>query len=264
MISLDGNKVLIVDRNLAELNDFKQILQRYNMVVLTAKTPEIALRYIRENEDMRLVLIDFEIDSTLDGAELASIILTRREVPIIFLSKDSSVEMLKKVEELTTYGYIQKGTSETIMMAGIKMALKLFREKKHLDESESLYKSLFVHYPKPLWIYDRDTLNFLMVNMAAIEKYGYSEQEFMRMKITDIRPLEDVKKVKDFIRHAPRNSKLRLAGQWVHLTKNGEPLEVKIVSHPILWFGKDARMVLALDVNDTSILDSSLEFLIED
>jgi PAS domain-containing protein len=37
-----------------------------------------------------------------------------------------------------------------------------------------------------------DTLEFLEVNQAAIDHYGYSREEFQTMTIRDIRPTEDV------------------------------------------------------------------------
>ena len=54
------------------------------------------------------------------------------------------------------------------------------------------YKVLFESNPFPMWIYDLDTLKFLAVNHAAIVKYGYSENEFSKMDLLDIRPHEDV------------------------------------------------------------------------
>ncbi len=43
-----------------------------------------------------------------------------------------------------------------------------------------------------MYILDRESLKFLEVNDAAIQKYGYSREEFLRMRTTDIRPPEDV------------------------------------------------------------------------
>ena len=51
-------------------------------------------------------------------------------------------------------------------------------ERKHaeakLRESEERYRKLFELNPQPTWIYDRETLRFLAVNKAALQKYGYT------------------------------------------------------------------------------------------
>ena len=50
------------------------------------------------------------------------------------------------------------------------------------------------HVPYPMWIYDLESLAFLDVNAAAIETYGFSREEFLKMTLLDIRPSEDVPK----------------------------------------------------------------------
>ena len=51
---------------------------------------------------------------------------------------------------------------------------------------------LFEASPMPMWVYDAETLRFLAVNDAAIRHYGYTRDEFLAMRITDIRPPEDI------------------------------------------------------------------------
>lgn len=58
--------------------------------------------------------------------------------------------------------------------------------------SEGAFERLFRHNPQPTWVYDLETLRFLAVNRAAVGKHGYAEHEFLTMRITDIRPGEDV------------------------------------------------------------------------
>src|SRR4051812_9865718 len=50
----------------------------------------------------------------------------------------------------------------------------------------------FARSPYPMWIYDRETHGFLDVNDAAVVGYGYSRAEFLKMKLLDIRPPEDI------------------------------------------------------------------------
>ena len=39
-----------------------------------------------------------------------------------------------------------------------------------------------------MWVFDHETLAFLEVNEAALEHYGYTREEFLRMTLKDIRP----------------------------------------------------------------------------
>lgn len=50
------------------------------------------------------------------------------------------------------------------------------------------YKTLFFHSPLPKLIYDVDTLQIQEVNVAAVNIYGYTKEEFLNMALTDIYP----------------------------------------------------------------------------
>ena len=71
-------------------------------------------------------------------------------------------------------------------------AIETGRLVRSLERSEERYRLLFEANPLPMWVYDADTLRFLAVNEAAVRHYGYTSTEFLSMKITDIRPREDV------------------------------------------------------------------------
>ncbi|OOQ56952.1 PAS domain S-box protein [Mucilaginibacter pedocola] len=55
-----------------------------------------------------------------------------------------------------------------------------------LKESEAHYRTLFFQSPLPKWILDSESLAFLQVNNAALNAYGYTEEEFLQMKLQDI------------------------------------------------------------------------------
>jgi len=112
--------------------------------------------------------------------------------------------------------------------------------------SEKKYRNLFENNPQPLWIYDLETLAFLEVNKAAIEQYGYSRSEFLKMTLKDIRPKEDVSDLLNDV--ANTTKELNKAGEWRHLKKNGEIIFVEIVSHTLDYESRKARLVHSFDV----------------
>src|SRR5262249_46052605 len=65
------------------------------------------------------------------------------------------------------------------------------RNDEALRKSESILRLLFSHTPLPTWVFDTETGRFLEVNEAAIKQYGFSEEEFKRMTVFDIRPAGD-------------------------------------------------------------------------
>lgn len=118
-----------------------------------------------------------------------------------------------------------------------------------LKASEERYRHLFRNNPLPIWIYNSETYRFLEVNLAAIEKYGYSEEEFLKMSILDIRPPEDIELVKK-ANGIRTDYGIRYERHWRHLKKNGGLLYADITSQIINHEGCKATLVLSNDVTE--------------
>lgn len=61
-----------------------------------------------------------------------------------------------------------------------------------LIESEEKYKLLFKGSPLPKIFWDFETLQIIDCNEAAVNKYGFSSEEFLKLKIRDLRLPEDM------------------------------------------------------------------------
>jgi PAS domain S-box-containing protein len=110
-------------------------------------------------------------------------------------------------------------------------------------ESEEGYRLLFESNPHPMWIYDRESLAFLAVNDAAVQNYGYSQDEFRSMSVKDIRPPEDIPWLLEKIAEIKPGMN---SASSRHLKKDGTLLKVEIVSHTLQFDGRHAELVLAL------------------
>ncbi|MFN2581969.1 MAG: putative bifunctional diguanylate cyclase/phosphodiesterase [Candidatus Dormibacteria bacterium] len=60
------------------------------------------------------------------------------------------------------------------------------RAARGLQRSEATFRALFDRNPQPMWVYEAGSLQILSVNNAAVEHYGYSREEFLGMRLTDI------------------------------------------------------------------------------
>jgi len=117
-----------------------------------------------------------------------------------------------------------------------------------LKETESRFRFLFADTPLPVFLYDVETLQYLEVNDAAVARYGYSRDEFLRMKITDIRPEEDVPR---FLEHLQT-----LRGEFLdfgavkHRLKDGSLIDVDVTARGVDWNGRTAALVAAQDITE--------------
>lgn len=131
---------------------------------------------------------------------------------------------------------------------------------KHIEETlrnqEEWYRSLFEVNPMPLWVYDRETLHFLEVNKAAIQKYGYTRDEFLRLTIADVRPESELNRLKIVLE---MNTQGFYHGKnWYHRKKDGTVFSVEISSHDLIFNGRPARLVLAHDVTEQLAAERAL------
>lgn len=107
--------------------------------------------------------------------------------------------------------------------------------------------ALFHSSPTPMWIYDRDTLQFLEVNDAAVDHYGWTRDEFRRRTLLDIRPLDDHEALQAHINEPAEDELFRDSGVWRHVTKDGRLLYVHITSHRANLEGREVVVVASLD-----------------
>ncbi len=117
-----------------------------------------------------------------------------------------------------------------------------------LAESEERCRILLNRNPLPLFVFDRETLRYLTVNDAAVAHYGYTRDEFHRMTVVDLRPAEDRPRLIREIEHGARG--LAAIGRWRHLLKNGTLIHVDVYAHDLVYGGRAARIVLAVDVSE--------------
>ena len=118
--------------------------------------------------------------------------------------------------------------------------------ESELRSSEERYRLLFKYNPHPMWVYDLETLEFIAVNHAAIKHYGYTRDEFLTMKITDIRPPEDIPLLLE--NRSQIDADTDATSLWRHQKKNLTIIDVEITSYSMIFDGRNAKLVLAHDV----------------
>ncbi len=138
-----------------------------------------------------------------------------------------------------------------------RLLQSLAQREDALQESERRYREMFESNPQPMWVYDVKSLAFLMVNDAAVARYGYSREEFLRMTIRDIRPAEDLPR---FLGHMSQiRSGFGAGDLWRHCLKDGSTILVEVSSHSLMVGDHAARVVLANDVTARAMAEQALK-----
>ena len=125
------------------------------------------------------------------------------------------------------------------------------RKAKLLNEIVAVQRSfnlLFEDNPQPMWIFENKTLEIMAVNSAACRKYGYSADEFCKLKILDLVTDEQIPAV--FKTISDHQDELRHSGPWEHVTKDGEHIMVQVVAHQLRSVGFNSTLVSIIDVTE--------------
>ena len=214
------------------------------------KTKDKAITRFESFEDL------FGLSISKNVSTLVGKIFNLGEVFVVKISKNNIT--IGDFTLIYSKGEILKNY-ELLSLFANQVGLYLDREKtgSALRDSEEKYHYLFANNPQPMWIYDFETLYFLEVNQAAIEHYGYSKEEFLKMKIKDIRPIEDVPALLLDLQEDQKSYKV--AGEWRHVKKNGKIINVDITTVSIRAYGKEVRHVLVQDITERKLAELALQ-----
>ena len=230
------------------------------------------LEFVSERVDTRArfeeALRDFAPDIILsdhglpgfDGAAALELVQQRfPTLPVILVTGSLNEEKAVEFMKAGAADYILKDHL-TRLPEAIRRALRerQLREEREqavaaLRASEVQYRSMFESTPYPMWVFDLETHRVLAVNGAAIEHYGYSRDEFLALRIEELRPAEDIPALQRHLEVMP--SDYHAAGTWRHRKKDGTLIEVETSGHEITFAGRRAEQVVINDVTERKRLE---------
>lgn len=120
----------------------------------------------------------------------------------------------------------------------------------HTQQKEDYFKMLYDNNPLALLIYNPSTYRILDVNQTAIEKYGYSRSEFVKLKIHDLHPKNQWDSLEKDVDNIINDSEFEASREWDHITKDGESIIVDIQACTIPYGTRKVRLVQITDVSE--------------
>ncbi|YBV95512.1 EAL domain-containing protein [Phyllobacteriaceae bacterium JZ32] len=116
-------------------------------------------------------------------------------------------------------------------------------------ETDEDFRVLFTTHPTPMWVYDPQTLQFLIINQAAVQLYGYDREQFRQLTVLDIRPPAERERMLEAIRE---KSDLDRPQRWQHLKADGEIIDVLTYGRQVRFRGRDAVLAIVQDRTEVS------------
>ena len=198
-----------------------------------------------------LVISDYHLPS-FNGLEALKIVRQKYpDLPFILVS--GTIGELAAIESLKAGAtdYVIKQKPERLASA-VRRAIQEAEERVQLRKaeadlraSEKQYRLLFQDNPNPMWVFDLESLAFLEINAAAIQHYGYSREQFLRMTVADIRPPEKNRHHENAVSDVAERGLV-----WRHRKKNGALIDVEVIWTPMAFRGRFAALTMATDVTE--------------
>jgi len=117
--------------------------------------------------------------------------------------------------------------------------------RRQAGVAENRFQALFTRNPEPVWVFDLETLKFLEVNEAAVARYGYSREEFLTMRVSDIQ----IGKEQAESPGGPDGNPAPMEeGEYQHRTRSGETISVQVSGREIDFTDRRARLAVVHDI----------------
>jgi PAS domain S-box-containing protein len=202
----DGGRktILLVEDEVIIAKAESRMLERNGYAVRTAYCGADAIEAV-VGSPVDLVLMDIDLGRGIDGTEAAERILSTRSLPILFLSSHTERAIVERTQGITSYGYVVKNCGETVLLASIAMAFRLFDARQQyqgkaeeleaanarlreaqvrnevvaeaLKEREAELMSVLDAVPAGVVLLNDRVLRMVNAEMCAI--FGYSEAELL-------------------------------------------------------------------------------------
>jgi len=188
----DQHTILIVEDDPGFASYLKRLLRRDDLELIFAANGRQAMKRLRAGR-VDLVLQDIGLPD-INGYEIMD--LVRQEFPktlVIVMTGEVTVESAVKALRKGAYDYLRKPFETTELLNTIDNALERIRlEERHqqaevkLRESEERYRQLFESESDAVMVFDMETQQIEDANQAALNLFGYSKPQFLKLTVLDI------------------------------------------------------------------------------
>ncbi|MDR8390047.1 PAS domain S-box protein [Aliifodinibius sp. S!AR15-10] len=109
----------------------------------------------------------------------------------------------------------------------------------------------------PMWIYDTRDYSIKDINKEMIELFGYSREQMLTFTLFDLRPEEEIPKLRKHLAQA-KNNKFSKEGIWKYKKKNGKLIYVYVISNPVTFEGDSQTYQLAMHKDITEEMNARI------
>ncbi len=214
---------------------------------------------VEDLEKWDAIFLDLSLPDHSGEALIVDVLSMATGVPVIALTGFSDLEFSKKSLSLGISDYLLKDElNSTVLYKTLIYAIERKKIVSNLQRSEKKYSDLFQLSPIPMLVFDSNDGLIVDVNRAAIEKYGYTRDEFKTLSPTDLWKNPNSIQLDDFLKETHKKAISKKA-VFEHLCKNGEVITVEIDSASIQYGHGSADLILVNDITEKNHYIETIE-----
>jgi PAS domain S-box-containing protein len=251
MVAKSGElKVLVIEDNPGDFILIEDYLSEEHaaLELRRAENFKMAKEILHTSGNFDTVLLDLSLPDIKNTETLVKEILALSNgAPVVVLTGYTNKDYGMKTLSWGVSDYLLKDEiNASNLSKSIHYSMERKKVQRQLYASEEKYRTLFDSSPLPKWVLDRHTLEFLDVNQAAINLYGYTREEFMKMTVRDLW-VDDKDKIEQTVED---NFHDFFSIRVKHYTKSRKLIFIDVQSNPIIFGGREARVTLAHNITE--------------
>jgi len=145
-----------------------------------------------------VVLMDIHLQGNLDGIETAEKLKTQLDIPVIYISGDTSNAIIERAIVSNSYGYLVKPVNKKELGISIELAFYKHRVDVEQKKREKGYREFISESPVPIIIVRNDKIQYLNKLALDLMKTHYIE-DIMWLDFLKFVGAESQKKVSELL-----------------------------------------------------------------
>ncbi len=256
-------RILIVEDEAVVAENLEKVVTDcgYEVVGRAASADDAVNAAIELKPD--LILMDIILLGEKTGIDASYKIKEKTDIPIIFLTAYSNLDLIDRAKSVEPYAYIVKPFQDRQLFASIEMALYKCRMERKLKGSEERYCRMVANVPGMVYqfvLHPDGSMAFPFVSESCRELFGIEHRELVR----DANVLMSIIHPDDrpgFYRSVADSAKSLSPWEWEgRVVVSGEDRWFQCVSHPerqadgdILWDG------LVIEITERKVAEKRIE-----
>lgn len=219
--------------------------------IYIAKNWSAAADFLMRNPNtLDVILLDVSLPDGFGERLISEAVALAGGCPLIVLTGQADINFSVRSLNLGVTDYLLKDDlNPSSLYKSIKLNIERCRLQQAILESENRYKYLFKNSPVIILFWCFETLQIIDCNAEAELKYGYSREEFLNMKITEIRPEEDIPLILEATKNKDVYGEVHKR-RWRHKKKNGEIMLMDVFGRILEYQGQTAVINQLTDVTE--------------